>query len=88
VPRCELLSQLSSTDVLTAAAAASMPSLLELSAEELITKGIAPVKKDFILPFIARKQVEAVAGSATEAEAGTVSTKKKSKGQIKRVRSR
>jgi hypothetical protein len=80
---------LSSTDftVAAAAAAASMPSLLELSAEELITKGIAPVKKDFILPFIARKQVEAVAGSATATETGTVSTKKKSKGQVKRVRS-
>jgi hypothetical protein len=64
-----------------------MPSLLEFSAEELVIKGIAPVKREFILPFIARKQVEAVAGSATAAETGTVSTKKKSKGQIKRVRS-
>jgi hypothetical protein len=87
VPSHWLLGQLNRTDITAAAAAASMPSLLELSAEDLINKGIAPVKKDFILPLVARKQVAPVAGSATVAETGTVSTKKKSKGQIKRVRS-
>jgi hypothetical protein len=63
-----------------------MPSLLELTAEELIQKGVAPVKKDFILPFISRKQVEAVTCSATAAETGSVAVQRKSKGQIKRVR--
>jgi hypothetical protein len=65
-----------------------MPSLLELTADELISRSIAPVKKEFILAFIARKQVEAVASSATAAETGTVSAKRKSKGQIKRVRAK
>ncbi|WIA43732.1 hypothetical protein OEZ86_010158 [Tetradesmus obliquus] len=64
-----------------------MPSLLELTADELISRGIAPVKKEFIMPFNARKQVEAVTSSATAAETSTVSAKKKSKGQIKRERS-
>jgi hypothetical protein len=69
-----------------AAAATTMPSLLELTAEELMQKGVAPVKRDYIMPFITRKQMEAVSSSATAAETGSVAATKKSKGQIKRVR--
>lgn len=62
-----------------------MPPILEMTADELIAKGIAPIRKEYILPFIARKAVEAVAGSATAATNGSVVAEKKSKNKIKKV---
>jgi hypothetical protein len=57
----------------------------ELSAEELVSKGIAPVKKEHIRKSVApRVHVEAVT-SAARGDKNDQSGRKKSKGQQKRV---
>ncbi|KAF8055999.1 tRNA-dihydrouridine(47) synthase [NAD(P)(+)] [Scenedesmus sp. PABB004] len=47
------------------------PSLLELSAEELMARGIAPVKKQFLLPFVARQAPPAAAEPAAAEPGGS-----------------
>ena len=59
--------------------------LLALSADELISKGIAPVKRDFWKPVPVRQQVAAVVGSSLAPKL-SVPAEKKSKKKAKQVR--
>lgn len=70
-----------------------MPSLLDLSSEELISKGIAPIKKNHLLPFISKSAApakgEAAKPTAATAAQDTMSESKvvakKSKRQTRKV---
>jgi hypothetical protein len=57
--------------------------LTELSAEDLIARGIAPIKKEYLLDSITRTRAEAVGSSAAAAAGEEV--RAKSKKQIRKV---
>ena len=58
--------------------------LKELTAEELVNKGIAPVKREYWKPYATRSEVPAVGGA--QAQASATLAEKKSKRQAKKVR--
>lgn len=58
--------------------------LKELTAEELVNKGIAPVKREYWKPYAARSEVPAVGGA--QAQASAALTEKKSKRQARKDR--
>ena len=58
--------------------------LKELTAEELVNKGIAPVKREYWKPYATRSEVPSVVGEQAQASAAV--NEKKSKRQAKKVR--
>ena len=57
--------------------------LIELSTDELITKGIAPIKREYWKSVAPRQEVEAVGSSVAQDSAGPI--KRQSKKQAKQV---